>query len=279
MKVHHLSCGTMCPRLGRLLVNAAGRMVCHCLLIETERSGLVLVDTGFGSLDVAEPRRMLKPWFRLFGRPRLSTEITAIDQIRRLGHDPRDVRHVIPTHLDMDHAGGLVDFPWASVHLLAAEHRAAMRRTTLLEKERYQPPRWRHGPRWVLHRPGEGEAWMGFDCVRDLPGLDEEILLVPLPGHTRGHAGVAVRRGDGRWLLHAGDAYFFSEEIHGAKRRCSPGLSLFQTAAEMDRYERMRNQRRLRALVRERGDAVNVFCAHDPFDLERCQAEARALEG
>ena len=41
MRVHHLNTGTMCP-IGRRLVNGTGglfqraRMVCHCLLAETE---------------------------------------------------------------------------------------------------------------------------------------------------------------------------------------------------------------------------------------------------
>ena len=33
---------------------------------------------------------------------------------------------------------------------------------------------------------------MGFDGVRQLEGLPPEILMVPMPGHTWGHAGVAV---------------------------------------------------------------------------------------
>ena len=61
MRIHHLSCGTLCPPGGRLL-NPHGdgmfaRLVCHCLLIETPASGLVLVDTGLGLNDVARPIR------------------------------------------------------------------------------------------------------------------------------------------------------------------------------------------------------------------------------
>src|SRR5205823_4654081 len=58
-RVHHLNCGTMCPR-GRRLVNgdgsfiADGRVVCHVLLIEAP-DGLVLVDTGFGTADITNP--------------------------------------------------------------------------------------------------------------------------------------------------------------------------------------------------------------------------------
>ena len=48
MRVHHLNCGTMCPMSARLINGTGsyferGRLVCHCLLIETN-DGLVLVD-------------------------------------------------------------------------------------------------------------------------------------------------------------------------------------------------------------------------------------------
>ena len=47
MRIHHLNCGTMCPWGGRLMdgrkdrAGEPARVVCHCLLIETN-DGLVL---------------------------------------------------------------------------------------------------------------------------------------------------------------------------------------------------------------------------------------------
>ena len=48
MKIHHLNCGCMCP-LGGAFYDGFSKglkahLVCHCLLIETDRDGLVLVD-------------------------------------------------------------------------------------------------------------------------------------------------------------------------------------------------------------------------------------------
>jgi len=59
MRVHHLNCISTCP-LGRKLMDARseslrGKLTCHCVLIETADS-LVLLDTGFGLRDVADPR-------------------------------------------------------------------------------------------------------------------------------------------------------------------------------------------------------------------------------
>jgi dihydrofolate reductase len=40
------------------------------------------------------------------------------------------------------------------------------------------------------YQPGDGEPWFGFERVRPLDGLPPEIALIPLIGHTFGHAGV-----------------------------------------------------------------------------------------
>lgn len=243
-----------------------GRLACHCLLVETPRS-LVLVDTGYGLRDVAHPRARLSKTFLVLLRPELRQEMTAVRQIARLGFDPRDVRDIVLTHLDFDHAGGLDDFPLASVHLLDDEVRSATARVTMLDRMRYRPAQWSSRPRWQSYAVERGEVWYGFDCVRRLAGLPAEILMVPLVGHTLGHAGVAVRR-DRDWLLMAGDAYFFHAEM-ADRPYCTPGLRAYQTLMEKDRRRRLRNQSRLRALRRAYGSEVQITCAHDVVEFER----------
>ena len=274
MRVHHINCATMCPLGGRLVYGdgapwTASRMVCHCLLVETE-AGLVLVDTGLGLADMADPRGRLGSPFLALTRPRLDPAATAARQIAALGFSIDDVRHVVPTHLDVDHAGGLPDFPRARVHVLAREHAAAMARVTQIERMRYHPEQWAHGPTWVLHAPA-GEPWFGFECVRELEGIGPDVLLVPLLGHTRGHAAVAVRTAEG-WLLHAGDAYFHRHEVDVDSPRCTPALAAFQKIVAIDDGARRANQARLRELRRSHADEVRIFCAHDPHELESLRA-------
>ena len=240
------------------------RLVCHSLVVETE-DGLVVVDTGLGLDDIADPVRRLGRGFVTLAGPRLDPAETAVRQIERLGFRAGDVRHLVPTHLDVDHAGGLSDFPRARVHVHRAEHAAAMKRATLFERERYRPRHWAHGPAWVLYEE-TGERWFDLPCVRPLEGLPPEILLVPLAGHTRGHCAVAVR-GDRGWLLHAGDAYFFRDEMDLERPRCTPGLLAFQKVAAMREEGRLAAQARLRALRRDHGAEVTIFCAHDPVEL------------
>jgi glyoxylase-like metal-dependent hydrolase (beta-lactamase superfamily II) len=273
--IHHLGCGTMCPRGARMLTGEGGllaeaHLVCHCLLIEGAE-GLVLVDTGFGLDDVRKPRQLGR-LFSTLVRPQLNAAETAITQIRELGFDPHDVRNIITTHLDLDHAGGLPDFPDADVHLLGRELQAAIK-PSWRDRPRYVAAHWAHGPRWVEHQGG-GEQWYGFDGVRILPGSDAEILLIPLIGHTHGHTGVAIRDGDG-WLLHCGDAYFHHGEI-ATPPHCPPGLAAFAAFDQVDAAARHGNVERLGELARNHCDEVKLICSHDPSYLQAPAARPAA---
>ena len=281
MRIHHLNCISTCPAGGHLMdgrtpgVLTRGHLCCHCLLLETG-DGLVLVDTGLGLRDVAQPRTRLSGFFLALLKPELREEMTAARQIEQLGFDASDVRHIVLTHLDFDHAGGLDDFPQATVHLLATERNDAEQQTTWLDRQRFRPQQWGTRANWRVYSGKQGERWFGFDCVRSLDGLPPEVLMVPLPGHTYGHAGVAVQAG-GRWLLQAGDAYFWHQEMDAQHPRCTPGLAFYQAMMEKNRAARLANQQRLRELRRDHGDEVTLFCGHDPVEFERLTGHAMDL--
>lgn len=266
MKIHHLNCATMHPVLPGAMHGDVDpehrRFVCHCLLIETPASGLVLVDSGFGTADIAGGAARIGKLFTWLARPTLDLAETALHQIRAMGYSADDVRHVVLTHLDLDHAGGLSDFPHAKVHVTRAEYDAA-EHPNLRERARYLTSQWAHGPDWALHDTG-GEPWFGFDCVRDLPGLPPEVLLVPLHGHTRGHAAIAVEDAGG-WLMHCGDAYFHRSTITPTPEQ-PLGLSVFETSVQIDGRVRKQNQARLRELAASHSGEVRIFSAHDSVE-------------
>ncbi|MBF6180679.1 MBL fold metallo-hydrolase [Nocardia otitidiscaviarum] len=269
MIVHHLNCATMCPLGGRALTGSGGlitgSLVAHCLLVES-KDGLILVDTGLAAADTAASGR-LPLGMRMLARPMPRPEQTALHQVRHHGYRPEDVRDIVLTHLDLDHAGGLPDFPHARVHVLAPELDAARRRSTTIARNRYLSRHWRHGPQWVAHELG-GETWFGLPAT----AVVDNILLVPLPGHTHGHSGVAVRQ-PGGWLLHSGDAYFHHDQLrdHG---RAPLGLAAFQRLSDTDHRARLDSLHRLRTLHAHHSDEVRIFCAHDPHELSELRRAA-----
>jgi glyoxylase-like metal-dependent hydrolase (beta-lactamase superfamily II) len=265
-RVHHINCGTMCPFGRRLLGQRGGwlergRLVCHVLVLETARDGLILVDTGFSTEDVRDPTRLHRT-FRALASPALDENETAIRQIEALGFTRDDVRHIVITHLDVDHAGGLVDFPGAQVHVHTREHRAAMERATLKEKQRYIPKQWAHDVKWRLHAE-RGDTWRDIPAIARLPDVDADVGMVPLVGHTRGHCAVIAKGPDDRWLVHAGDAYYHRDTLDGGD--APPGLRLFETAMQYDGAARLASIAVLRRLAED--DDVDIFSAHDEAEL------------
>lgn len=278
----------MCPVGARFFPSVFPRkIVCHCLLIETSQR-LILVDTGLGLRDLARPSRLGPSRFSL--GPLYLREETAYEQVRALGYSPDDVTDIIPTHLDLDHAGGIQDFPSARVHIEKRELAAALGARGLVNGSRYRSAQLSGAIGWQPYDVSVGEKWNGFACVRELAGLPPEILLVSLEGHSAGHIGVFVDGGS-RVLLHAGDAYYHHNELLLGSR--APfGLRLFQKIVHEDYPVALETQRRLGALRTSgaggasgsgdglrgaEGDSgagvsasrIEIFCSHDPLELTR----------
>ncbi|MFG2311555.1 MBL fold metallo-hydrolase [Streptomyces sp. NPDC048566] len=259
MKVHHLNCGTMHP--------PGTRLVCHVLLVETP-GGLVLVDSGHGLDDIADPGRRVGP-ARHFVRPVLDPEESAVRQIAGLGLRPDDVRHIVLTHFDADHIGGLSDFPRAQVHVTAEEARGAVHAPSRRERLRYRKAQWEHGVDLVEHRP-DGDRWQGFAAARELDAVAPGIVLIALPGHTRGHAAVAVDTDHG-WLLHAGDAFYHRGVLDG-RSPVPRTLSGMESFIAHDAAKVRANHARLAELFGRDEPGLLIVNAHDPVLFERARA-------
>jgi glyoxylase-like metal-dependent hydrolase (beta-lactamase superfamily II) len=247
----------------------------HCLLIE-DSDQLILIDTGFGLEDVKDPHSRLSSFFLNLNSPDFREELTAYKQIQNLGFKPSDVRHILLTHLDFDHAGGLDDFPQAQVHLLEAEKTYATLQKTWLDRQRFRPQQWGTKNNWQTYEAGEGEAWFGFNKVQGLNGISSDIVMIPLIGHTYGHCGFAVKT-DENWLMLAGDAYFYHGEMNCDQPHCTPGLSFYQRMMDKDHKSRVWNQKRLRDLRRDYRTNIEIFCSHDSVEFERLAGRSANL--
>jgi glyoxylase-like metal-dependent hydrolase (beta-lactamase superfamily II) len=252
MTIHHLNCGIL-----HAPPNPAAS--CHCLLIE-DSNGLILVDTGIGLGDIADPIGRIGKFAIEAAGFQFDEQRTAVRQIEQLGFQAADVRHIVLTHGDPDHAGGLADFPWASVHLSQEEHANLLR-----GNGRYSPLQFAHGPCFVPHAPADGN-WFGMKALPLDLGGETECFLIPLFGHTHGHCGVAVKAQD-NWLLHVGDAYYLRAELASDDH---PVSALAAARADDDGLRR-KSLAALRRLAQDHSQDVEMFGYHDftEFPQER----------
>jgi glyoxylase-like metal-dependent hydrolase (beta-lactamase superfamily II) len=158
--------------------------------------GVCLFDSGQTSRAVSPgylPR--WHPFLRL-ARFELSAEDEAGSQLRRHGIDPADVRWLVLSHLHTDHVGGIEAFTGAEILVTRTEWRLA---TGLPGRLRgYLPQHWPAGVRPALvdfTGPPIGPFPGSFDLARD-----GTLMLVPTPGHTRGHMAMVVRDGSQGYL-------------------------------------------------------------------------------
>lgn len=256
--VHHLNCGSF--RFG---------LVTHVVVCETD-DGLVMVDAGIGSADIATPAALGKAALAL--GPALQQNETALVQLQRIGYNANDVRHIVCTHLDYDHISGARDFPDALVHVTATEHAIASARPAITAKLRYRDHHLPLDMR-VKTYAGEGEPFLGFSNSYPVAGLND-FTLVPMPGHTVGHAGVAIRAARRGWLFHAGDAFYDRSSIEMGTARASlrsRGLRALETMLAVDPKRIAINHARLKELAHSQHIGVEVFCSHDRAALEELQ--------
>lgn len=261
MRVHHLSCGSFNPP-------TMSGLVCHVLLCESDE-GLVLVDTGLGLEDYRNPGPRMGPVAKIL-RPVADESLTAVRQVEARGYTVDDVTHIVLTHMDFDHVGGLSDFPNATVHTTADEHAAAVTDPDFLDRRRYRPAQLTHGPAFTIH-VGRGDVWQ-----HDLTGHEvvPGVTMIPMPGHSRGHAAVAVDAGERGLLVHAGDAVFDASSYADASPAGRPlgrivAMRAFEKVVGRDRRAIRRNHQTLRRLNDIHG--ITVFPAHDKRMLHDLQ--------
>jgi glyoxylase-like metal-dependent hydrolase (beta-lactamase superfamily II) len=180
--------------------------------------GLCLFDTG-QTARAAEPGYFprLYPFFRL-SRFELTPEDEVAAQLPRLGYRVEDVRWIVLSHLHTDHVGGLRAFRDAEVLVSRREWDDAQGLGGRLRG--YLPQYW---PAGIDARLVDftGPAVGPFPASHDIVG-DNSLMLVPSPGHTRGHMSLLVREGS-QFFLFGGDAAMAARDL----ARSAPMLADF----------------------------------------------------
>jgi glyoxylase-like metal-dependent hydrolase (beta-lactamase superfamily II) len=254
-------CPICAPIYGQKGLHA--KMVCHCLLVETDK-GLVLIDTGFGTQDYLHPQTRLGRLFSKMSAIQFDFTLTAVAQIQQLGFQPSDVKHILVSHLDLDHAGGISDFPQATIHILSSEYNAAQK-LSMMNKLRYRPQQFKNHRHWNFLEPKNGESWFNFHKVQGFHMFNDEILLIPLLGHTTGHCGIAIKQHNG-WVFFCGDAYYSHLELDPNHKL--PLLDKLERLFAENNTARLKTLSEIQRLAHNE-PRIEIICAHDPVELDR----------
>ena len=175
---------------GRFEVSEESRVVPITGYLIRSGDRVVLVDTGFPARYLDDP----VAWGRAesldgFGRVvSLTADNLPAAQLALAAIDPGDVTDLLITHGDIDHVGGIADFPQATLVVGRAELELG-------------PPRY-YGSVRPVEWPA-GQAYHGVDG-------DEELFagveIISTPGHSPGHLSLLVRLPRTGPILLAGDA-------------------------------------------------------------------------
>lgn len=184
-----------------------------CSFLITTPHGRVLVDTGWdrsmspnGVYDAKAQASSLGSWLLYkINQGVVARGKTVPEQLTGLGLKQSDIDAVVVTHLDCDHANGLMGLH--GVHRVLVNH-DEMNGTQggLVEKVRFHNKWWEGAPIQYYDWNGtEGPAHRSYDVYGD-----GSVVLVNTPGHTLGHVAVKITGADGRFVLLFGDAGYSS---------------------------------------------------------------------
>lgn len=156
--------------------------------------GLVLVDTG------QEPG----------GPSVVRDEDIVVNRLAELGYSPDDISFVIMTHLHVDHAAYMTQFPNATFVIRKEELRAAW--WSEYSEHGYVYDHYKDTRNYSFLEPLDGED---FDLF-----MDGSIVCIDTKGHTRGHQSVIVSLENSGRIVIVGDAASFKENLD---ERIPPG--------------------------------------------------------
>jgi glyoxylase-like metal-dependent hydrolase (beta-lactamase superfamily II) len=196
------------------------------VLIENEGE-LVLFDCGLGTRikDDMKPLIYRGNWLTFnIGYSKYDQEKYAlVRQLPNLGFDPSGVKHVIISHLHWDHAGGMRDFPQAHHIVNRREWDSAVSGKGMNRvkggyiKEQFEGA----GLDIELVTMDVDRPYNGFPASYDVFD-DGSMVMVELPGHTKGQVGMFLNLPSGRRFLFSGDAFHAREGFE--KRTANPKL-------------------------------------------------------
>lgn len=176
-------------------------------LVEHPGFGPFLIDTGFHASVAVDPKQNLGRINAFFFKDIEMAQSDAVShQLRARGIEPGSIRLVVMTHLHVDHASAIAEFPQATFLLSRREWEAAVEPRG--HTRGYVRRQFDHAFDYRLldFDSPAADSFATFGRSFDVFG-DGSVRLVSTPGHTSGHLSVVLRLA-GREALVAGDAIY-----------------------------------------------------------------------
>lgn len=212
----------------------------------------LLFDTGMGKQIDSQYQQGMPIWWRPFFKYDKPV-VSARTQLDNAGIP--SVQRVILSHSHWDHAGGAQDFPEARVGVAAAE-------LELVRTSSTGP-----GGTWESQTGVASIQWeslvfqpvpfKGYPESLDV-FKDGKVVLVPMPGHTRGSVGLFV-------TVDSGKQYFFIGDVAWTVAALQQGEPKFWVAGKLVDSNAQQTQtslEKVRSLMQSEPDLV-VIPAHD----------------
>jgi glyoxylase-like metal-dependent hydrolase (beta-lactamase superfamily II) len=186
-------------------------------VIEHEKKGLVLFDTGYSMHSVQATRKFPERFYDLLVPITITPETTALSKIKKMGYQARDIRHVILSHFHGDHIGGIRDFPDAQFTFYQKDYETFKSYSRLKQIshafiEKLIPEDFHQRMNAVnffnSRVPELGDDWFGHDLFDD-----GSLTLIPLTGHSSGHCGLFIRTQDSKKYFLLGDAAWQTQAL------------------------------------------------------------------
>jgi N-acyl homoserine lactone hydrolase len=208
--------------------------------------GLVVFDTGLNVDNLPEPMRKDLTY---------STDQRIDRQMARLGYKPEDVKYVILSHMHVDHAGGMAQFPHATFVVRKEELRMAWWPETYEGGYLFDDYKDTRNYRFIQPRDDE---------IVDL-FFDGSIVLFDTRGHSRGHQSVVVTLQKSGKIVLAADAVQVGENL---SKGYLPGICWNSEMA-------VRSIEKLQHMERE---GMEIILGHDLPSFEKLKTAPKYYE-
>ncbi len=222
-------------------------------LIRHPSAGAVLVDTGLHPSIATDGKENFGGLATRIAKPELGTGEDVPAQLRQRGLDPGEIPVVVMTHLHLDHASAISEFPNSTFVVSEKEwESAATSPRPLLNGYRRAHFEYAFDYRTVDFDRGGIDSYATFGRTFDLFG-DGSIRLAYTPGHSAGHISVIARLKERDFVI-GGDTTYTVAQLEG-NAPLAP--------RPYDAHNYRRSLQELKLFKREYPDAI-VTPGHDP---------------